>query len=143
MKKRDKVMLQSLSKKVKKYFIGKAAMNVVGMIQADCISDTTRYLISKDGYDNAYTALAHQYIYGYKESSNAIVTDIRFVVKTQFAMLPDFVHTLMEYECPNPEENRLHFCRNVYEKAVALISSDVDTAKREEERQIALAEIPF
>ena len=54
-----------------------------------------------------------------------------------------FARNLMEYECPNPKENRLQFCSNVFQKAVTLICNDTDAANREEEKQLMYAEIPF
>lgn len=54
-----------------------------------------------------------------------------------------FVRNLMEYECPNPKENRLQFSSNVFQKAVSLICNDTDAANREEEKQLMYAEIPF
>ncbi len=141
--KKEKVMLQNTTEHIKKYFIGEAAMHIVEMLQDNCISDTTRYLISKDGYDNAYNALAHQHAFGYKEACDAIMSDIRFIANTQFITLPGFVRNLMEYECPNPKENRLQFSSNVFQKAVSLICNDTDAANREEEKRLMYAEIPF
>ena len=140
---KEKVMLHNTTEHIKKYFIGEAAMHIIEMLQEDCISDTTRYLIAKDGYDNAYNALAHQHTFGYRDSSDAIMSEIRFLANTQFTTLPGFVRNLMEYECPNPKENRLHFSSNVFQKAVTLICNDTVAAKREEEKQLMYEQLPF
>ncbi|MBQ3366678.1 MAG: hypothetical protein IJG43_08350 [Acidaminococcaceae bacterium] len=141
--KKEKVMLQNITDRVKKYFIGEAAMHIVEMLQKNCVSDATRHLIKMDGYDNAYTALAHQLSFGPNESCEAILDDMDFAAKTQFAMLPNFVHNIMEYECANTEENRSHFCKSAFHKALTLISNDDNAANQEEDKKLLEAEIPF
>ena len=131
--KKEKVMLQNITERIKKYFIGEAAMHIVEMLQKNCVSDATRRLIKMDG----------QLSFGPNESCEAILDDMDFAAKTQFAMLPNFVHNIMEYECANSEENRSHFCKSAFQKALTLIYSDDNTANQEEDKKLMEAEIPF
>ena len=140
---RDEGLLEKAEENVTKYYIGVAAMRVVEILQNNCISDTTRYLVCKDGYNNAYAAIVHQFTFGCKESIDAIVSDIRFMANMQYILLPDGAQALMEYACSDPEEYRNYFCNAVFEKALSLIKYDKNTANKEAERQLAYAELPF
>ena len=141
---KEQAILKNLPKKIRKYFISDAVDFIVFLLKEDgIISDHTRTLITREGYSDVYTALAHQRNYGRNASYAAIVSEIKYAVKAVFEDLPDFALDFMKNECADPEKLRFRFCNTVLRNVLSLIGKDVTTAKKEEEKKLFEAEIPF
>jgi hypothetical protein len=61
----------------------------------------------------------------------------------QFALLPNFVHQLLQHEQTAGKDRKLAFCKSVLQKALILIGTDIFAANDEALKRTYDAEIPF
>ena len=74
---KDKMYLKTITDKARKFYVGEAAMQIAKLLRDNCVSLQTRCLVVKEGYENAYTALAYQYNYERDDSYDAILSDMQ------------------------------------------------------------------
>ena len=140
---KEQALIKKHTKIIRKYFISKTAKIIIVALKGDYISDYTIDLITSEGYSDAYTALAHQCVYVRNDSYAAIVSEMKYIAKSEFEDLPDFALELMKYECADSEKIRLRFCNEVLRKALSQAGKDVTTAKNAAKKKLLAAKVPF
>ena len=138
----EQALLKKHTKIIRKYFINKTAKIIMVALKGDYISDYTLDLITKEGYSDAYSALAHQCVYVRNDSYAAIVSEMKFIAESEFEDLPDFALQLMKYECADSGKIRLRFCNEVMRNALSQAGKDITTAKNEAKKKLLEAKTP-
>lgn len=140
---KDKMYLKTITDKARKFYVGEAAMHIAKLLRDNCVSLQTRCLVVKEGYENAYTALAYQYNFERDDSYDAILSDMQLAARMQFNMLPEFVQDLLQREYGDTEKDRIKFCRSALQKTITLIRDDKKAATLEAIKKKYYEDIPF
>jgi len=140
---KEKMYLKTITDKARKFYVGEAAMHIAKLLRDNCVSLQTRCLVVKEGYENAYTALAYQYNFERDDSYNAILSDMQLAAQMQFNMLPEFVQELLQREYGDTEKDRIKFCKSALQKTATLIRNDKKAATLEAIKKKHYADIPF
>lgn len=140
---KDKMYLKTITDKARKFYVGEAAMHIAKLLRDNCVSLQTRCLVVKEGYENAYTALAYQYNFERDDSYDAILSDMQLAARMQFNMLPEFVQDLLQREYGDTEKDRIKFCRAALQKTITLIRDDKKAATLEAIKKKYYEDIPF
>lgn len=135
--------LKTITDKARKFYVGEAAMHIAKLLRDNCVSLQTRCLVVKEGYENAYTALAYQYNFERDDSYDAILSDMQLAARMQFNMLPEFVQDLLQREYGDTEKDRIKFCRAALQKTITLIRDDKKAATLEAIKKKYYEDIPF